>query len=253
MEITVKEVRVLKTGTTKSGDWELIKVTSEDDTGYTTFDKKAKSLTGATIEFDPVIKEGKLSFKDFKVISEGQVSPPPEAKPIDSQMSKEDRSDKQRVERASIEAQTAYKGIPELVATLAEHPKSKLALAAERWAMLKLGGVAELPTQTITPPPDATAKTEELFSEPLLETPEAPTEPPEGKTGSLVDLEWLKEQLGMLRGKGREEWNEANLLSYMKTTYQDKDSKTTLVAACKLSKNQAAHFTKKVQEAIDKL
>lgn len=39
---------------------------------------------------------------------------------------------------ASIESQVAYKGVPELVETLTKHPDSKLAKAAESWALARL-------------------------------------------------------------------------------------------------------------------
>jgi len=120
MQITVKSVKVAKTGTNKSGEWELIVVTSEDNTDYTTFDKKAKNLTGgAVIDIgEPTIKEGKIGFKDFTVVS----SP---ASPLPSQngkpgMSPEAWAEKDRLERHSIEAQTAFKGIVELVKTYIE-------------------------------------------------------------------------------------------------------------------------------------
>lgn len=113
MQITVREAKVVSTGTGAKGEWELIRVTSEDNTEYTTFDKAAKHLTvGSVIEFEPLIKAGKVSFKGFKVISEGQVSSSPEAKP--GGMSKEDWADKQRVERTSIENQVRAKLIVEL-------------------------------------------------------------------------------------------------------------------------------------------
>ncbi|KKK65138.1 hypothetical protein LCGC14_2977210, partial [marine sediment metagenome] len=34
MEITVKEAKVVKTGTSGKGEWELIRVLSEDNTEY---------------------------------------------------------------------------------------------------------------------------------------------------------------------------------------------------------------------------
>ena len=77
MEIEVKASQVLRTGTNKSGEWELIKVVSQDGTEYTTFDKKVKKLgAGAVIDIgEPTIKEGKISFKEIvKVVKEGQAA-----------------------------------------------------------------------------------------------------------------------------------------------------------------------------------
>jgi hypothetical protein len=77
MQITVKSSQVVKTGTNKAGDWELIKVTSEDGTGYATFDKKAKHLgTGAVIDIGEVdIKDGKISFKEVVSVVKDGTSP----------------------------------------------------------------------------------------------------------------------------------------------------------------------------------
>ena len=75
MEIEVKASQVVKTGTSKQGAWELIRVTSADGTEYTTFDQKAKHQgAGAIIDIgEVIIKEGKLSFKEIvKVVKEGQ-------------------------------------------------------------------------------------------------------------------------------------------------------------------------------------
>jgi hypothetical protein len=76
MEIEVKSAQVVKTGTSKKGPWELIRVVTPNGTEYTTFDKKAKHQgPGAIIDIGlPKIEKGKISFEEIvKVVKEGQV------------------------------------------------------------------------------------------------------------------------------------------------------------------------------------
>ena len=104
MQITVKSLRVLKTGTGTKGDWELIGVTSEDGTNYGTFSKGAKNIiSGTVIDIgEPVIDRGKISFKEYTV-----VSAPASVKP--ETMTPELWSEKDRIQRHSIERQTSIK------------------------------------------------------------------------------------------------------------------------------------------------
>ena len=137
MQITVKEVKVVAHGKNNRGDWELIRVTAEDGSEHTTFDKKAKHITtGSVIEIEPEVSDGKSNFKEFTIISEA----PATTGDNGSDMSKDDWTEKNRIERESIEAQSAYKGVPELVETLGKYPENELALEAKRWAMSKLNG-----------------------------------------------------------------------------------------------------------------
>ena len=73
----------------------------------------------------------------------------------EGEMTKDDWAEKARIERTSIEAQVAYKGIPELVKTLAEYPDNKLARQAEAWAMTRLDGAGKRavePTKEVQKP-----------------------------------------------------------------------------------------------------
>lgn len=127
MQITVKSTKALKSGTNKNGEWELIGVTSEDGTNYTTFHKGAKNLSpGAVIEFEPEIKEGKVSFKEYKVISEGTPAPV-NGKP---DMTKEDWAEKDRADRWSKECNTCFMGIMDLA-------KVGSNFTEEQWIKLK--------------------------------------------------------------------------------------------------------------------
>lgn len=77
MQITVGSTKVAKTGTNKRGAWELIIVTSQDGTDYRTFHKGVKSLASDTVIDigEPEIEEGKISFKEYTIVSE---APEPE-------------------------------------------------------------------------------------------------------------------------------------------------------------------------------
>lgn len=254
MQLTVKETKVLKTGTNKSGEWELIKVTSEDNTEYTTFDKKAKNLTGAVIDIEPIIKEGKLSFKDFKVIVEAsKESSIPHGN--GDQMSKGEWADKDRRHRESIEAQVAYKGIIELmVGKVASKEDETMALT---WARARLGNNRE--------PDKAEQDIEELWPadktaiadpepEPIridisttkmgdgVDTEPSP-EPLDGDTITLtpggLDLEAFHEDM---KEKG---WTEEGTLNYLKNAF-DLEADTTDEALNKLTKKQTEDFMTKV-------
>jgi len=124
MQLTVKSVKVGATGTSKRGDWELIVVTSQDDTDYTTFHKNAKDIPpGSVIEVeDTVVKDGKTSFKEFVIVSkpapvadvgvvaeQGQLTGQGNIYAEKNGMTPEDWKEKQSLERISIEGQTCIK------------------------------------------------------------------------------------------------------------------------------------------------
>jgi len=118
MQITLKSSKVAKTGENKNGTWKLIVVVDEI-TGieYTTFDTKANAGAGAVLEIgEPDVKNGKFSFKKCELISgapanTGSNGAPNGKEGARSSMSPEDWAKKDRIERASYEAQTAFKGI----------------------------------------------------------------------------------------------------------------------------------------------
>ena len=138
MEISVKEVKILKKGENKFGPWNLVLVTTED-TEYTTLAKEADIIKpGSIVNITDMDKDekGRESFKKFELLSVGKL---PEKRDGDS-MSKDDWSQKQAIERASIESQTAYKGIIELLNNKVielDHEQAKQALA---FASARLGG-----------------------------------------------------------------------------------------------------------------
>jgi hypothetical protein len=155
MRITIKSVRTAKTGTGQKGPWELIAVTSSKGTEYTTFDKKVKHLgEGSVIEIgEPDEKDGKLSFKEVvEVVKEVAPAAPggngkePGGYKRDTdaiQLEYELKAGMQAIERASIEAQTAFNGIITLMgaAIAADKVDDQLRRAVEKalkWAEDKL-------------------------------------------------------------------------------------------------------------------
>lgn len=142
MKITVKAVKVLKKGTNKFGDWKLVKVETDKDEEYTTLADDADQITGGSVinitDMDEDEKGKK--FKKFEIISsEKAAAPSPSGKFNGGDMSKEDWEKKQRIERASFEAQTAYRGAIELIIAGKIVDKSKpLIDAAIAWGIKHL-------------------------------------------------------------------------------------------------------------------
>jgi len=123
MQITIKSVKVGASGTNDKGDWELIVVTADDGSEFTTFDKSAKHINpGSVIEFEPKVKNNKTGFTKFTVISQGSVPPPTEVK-------------RESSTNQSIEAQTAYKGLIEIYDKLEETTQKRVIA----WALIKMG------------------------------------------------------------------------------------------------------------------
>ncbi|KKN71453.1 hypothetical protein LCGC14_0420320 [marine sediment metagenome] len=99
MEITIRSSKILKQGERKDGTPYTWLAVIAEGTGveYTTFDKKANAGAGAVLDIgEPIIKEGKHSFKECKVISEAPVSTGNGGN--GNQMSKEEWADKDRLQ-----------------------------------------------------------------------------------------------------------------------------------------------------------
>lgn len=93
----------------------------------------------------------------------------------------------------------------------------------------------------------------------IVEAPEPTPEPPQSNLGAsaeetnsqrFIDREWLQESLATLQSRELKGWADAALLGYMKKAYS-LAATNPLEAASKLDKNQATHFTKRVQEALE--
>jgi len=148
MQLTVKSTKIGRTGTNEKGDWELIVVTSDDGTDYTTFHKGAKNLLpGTVIEVgEVIIKNNKHSFKEYTVIS----APTVPVVPVSNGhgMTPELWSEKDKLQRQSIETQVCFKGIIELAASpnFEQWDKLNLALdAALDWALAHFQPVKGMP------------------------------------------------------------------------------------------------------------
>ena len=128
MQITIKSTRIIKAGFQSNGTtpYKWVSVMADDGsekgTEYTTFDAAVLKLgPGSVIDIgDPATKEGKLSFKKVeKVITSKAAVATPVPGPNDGtrETSPEEWKEKQRIERASFEGQTAFKGILVLAGT----------------------------------------------------------------------------------------------------------------------------------------
>lgn len=106
--VNVSDIKV-KDGVTKGGTrdgqpWELIIITGDDGSEFTTFDAAAKDVgIGGIIELEPVIKAGKTNFTKFNIIKKG-------AAPVASVPGDGDTPEK----RLSIESQSRAERITEL-------------------------------------------------------------------------------------------------------------------------------------------
>jgi hypothetical protein len=145
----------------KPGNKNSIAIFDETNTRYSGFKGKPKGLDeiheGDTVTFEFEIDGEYRNVIAIESIVPAPVSsapapiPPPSG---DNTMSKEEWAEKDRIERASIEAQTAYKGIMELSGHYMDKTggvpgDGKLGEACKRaldWALEKLGGaVASTP------------------------------------------------------------------------------------------------------------
>ncbi len=143
MQITVKSSKVGSTGTSQKGAWELIVVTSADNTDYTTFHKGAKNLVAGTVIDigEPKIEGGKCSFKEYTVVSEALA---PVVEENRNGMTPELWAEKDRLERWSKECNTCFMGIMEITKNQAPEGKLKDVYdAALDWAMAHFKGTKQ--------------------------------------------------------------------------------------------------------------
>jgi len=147
MQITVKEAKLLKSGSNNKGEWKLFKVVASDGVEYTTFDTKAGHLAqGAVIEIgDITLKDGdKRSFKELTIISEGATKPAPNG----SALTNEQWAEKQRIERDSIEAQVAVKSILSLpIGSEGNEDIARVYNKALKWCESRIDEALETKTQ----------------------------------------------------------------------------------------------------------
>ncbi len=132
--VNVTDIKV-KEGITAEGaragqKWQLVIITGDDGSEFTTFDIKAKEVgIGGVIELEPVIKNGKTNFTKFKIISKGSaLAATASSSNGNRETSPEEWKEKQRIERASFEGQTAFKGVIELAIAYIAHDKDPRAI-----------------------------------------------------------------------------------------------------------------------------
>lgn len=223
MQITVEEIRRVKSKPDAEKKWELVALVAKGQE-FTTFDLAvAKVGIGGVIEFDMELTDsGKMNIKKgWKIISKGE-------EPTSGQKSTAlpNGGGESPEKRQSIEDQNRAGHITNL--WIAGKIPDDDSLVAKLRAWLGRLGSAE-------PAKKAEEKVEKKAEEP-------------GK--SMVDLDWLAESLITLESKKLPAWEEESLLGFMKKSYQV-EGKTVLEAAAKLDKGKAAHFVKRIEEAID--
>lgn len=175
-----------KEGTGEKGPWINTSVTGEDGAVFGTFSKSASSeiAAGDLIELEPVVKGKYINFTDWKMLEKGTAAASAASPPANGGGYKKDvegmrteyamKARLQAIERASIEAQTAYNGIISFVAGLdkekglsSDSPVLEAFDEAIAWARSKMAATL------VNPAP----------SEAAGATPEAPQPDPPGATG----------------------------------------------------------------------
>jgi len=138
-------------------------------------------------------------------------------------------------------------------AKIAEKPKPK---ASKEAPEADKRGVFEKEGRDITKEalakkqePSASAPEQVLHPETVEEQADAPTEAPPPTEGP-IDLDWLKEQLGILQGKKLEGWTNAAVINKL-TAITGKEASKVSEAVSYLTKEQGAKFAEMVQDAVD--
>ncbi len=137
MQVIAKSIKVLKTGENDYGEWNLVSIVTSDDVKYTTLAKGAEAIEpGSLLDISIMDEDEKgKKFKKYKVLEEGRKPSPPGN---GDGMTPDMWDEKDRIHRESIESQTAFKGIVELMAAKVIKPENDLGSAALDWAMVRL-------------------------------------------------------------------------------------------------------------------
>lgn len=202
-KVNVKSVS-RKEGTGEKGPWTNTSVTGEDGAVFGTFSKSALEIAaGDLIELDPVVKGKYINFSDWNMLEKGTGSVPAAStsaspngggfkRDIDGIRFKyQCKAQIVKGERASIEAQTAFKGIIELAPQLGQYPELvEVFQEAIAWARSKMAASLANPAPSeaagATPAPStADAPVETPVSLPYVEPDE-----PFAHIGAL--LAWCK-------------------------------------------------------------
>ena len=149
----VKVAKVsIKTGTNKNGEWINTRITSDTNVVFSTFHKSAQEIVvGDLIEIEPQVSDKGNNFDEYTIL-EKSTAPAPTPASSDSPPNGAYKRDTeaihleyglkahlQAIERASIEAQTAYNGIISLANTRGLDDKlTPIYEEAIAWARVKM-------------------------------------------------------------------------------------------------------------------
>lgn len=228
MQITVKSVSTLKTGENNYGPWKLVKVVTDKDEEYTTLAKEADTITkGSIITITNMDEDdkGKKSFKKFEVVSAGTA---PASSGNGGDMTNEMWTEKQAVERTSIEGQVAMKCWTELVIAKIDKIPDLLQDAIKA----KLGGFMGESKPIPKPKAKPSAKTEstktELSPEPM----------PDNIYINMVDLQTILDD---------KKWKLITVETFLVNNYQIEKGGELPELIAKLDKEQQEHFMTELQ------
>ncbi len=145
----IKVIKVESKPTAKGGT--MVAVFDEKNTRFSGFLKELQDVkAGDTIEAEIQVDGKYNNITAVKILEHGQIAGGPSANQSGSSdaMSKEEWAEKNRIERNSIEAQVAFKGIMEVAASGYRSEEFDLVFyKALDWASEKLGGQPVKPVQ----------------------------------------------------------------------------------------------------------
>ncbi len=247
MEIRVESWEIIKTGTNKSGDWEFIIVKASNGNDYATFDRKCKVDKGTTLEIgEPIVKDGKLSFKECTVPeippiswSHGEDTSKTEKPPTGKKDFKRDiagiefeynlKAILQARQNASIESQVAFKGFIDLAVKGDIDIHKAPFNDALKWGVNRLKG-------NIIPP-----------DKPNLSS-EAPKSTPLKDSGGSVAERYAKDPSHLLEDLKTVKWYEATIMSYLKNLWEVDDSGSVLDVVARLGGKQREMLFAEIEE-----
>ena len=207
-KITIKEITT-KDGETGGRGWTLTNIIGTDGTKFGCFNPNiAKLRAGDIIEAEIEVKGNKTNINEWKLISAANKPPEPQTQ-SNGKMTPEQWAEKDRMERESIEAQVAFKGIIDMAKTIPSFdPNTKFKKAynlALDWSIKKLGGNPKDNLPTDKPP-------EKTTPEPAKPEAEKPVEKTEGRDPKTIKTieelqKALKADFGLTLGQQLDELN----------------------------------------------
>jgi len=145
-KIKIANIEVTE-GDNDKGHWSKYLIIGDDKTRVSSFDKGAASLkVGDTIEAEVEVKGKFTNLKSFKVVGHATEGKAPAPSTNGKELPPEYWEAKQRIERQSIEAQTAVKAILQHAEPVGEEAK-RIYLKALLWCEAKID--ANMPTKAL--------------------------------------------------------------------------------------------------------